>query len=66
MRIDRYTKVLLTLIAASLMAIAFDGLFEVKPAEAVTQTYCSGTLTTRIAGADSPGLGGFNVSVTCM
>ena len=66
MIIDRYTKVILTVIAASLMVLAVGEVVDVEPALATsTQVRCTGNLTANAFGGAEPIVGGYSVQVRC-
>ena len=63
MKIDIFTKILLTIIAIALSTIAANQL--INPAIAYSSIQCKGELTVSSFGADTPISGGYNVDVTC-
>jgi len=66
MRSDLYVKVVLTIIAACLMALAFRGASLIPAVRASTETKCTGEIKATSAGAMQASLGAtYKIEVTC-
>lgn len=62
---DRYTKILLTIIAACLVALVARELPLVAPAHAQSGIRCDGELKANSWGGTEKSLGGYRVDITC-
>jgi hypothetical protein len=65
MRVDLYTKVVLTLIACGLLIIAFRVGPAVTSAAAQAAITCEGQLKANAKGGTAPGVGGYRIEVSC-
>ena len=66
MRSDLYVKVLLTVIAACLMALTFRGAAVIPGVRAATETKCTGEMKATSAGPMQASLGAtYKIDVTC-
>ncbi len=66
MKTDRYTKVVLTIIAICLILLAFDISLVGQARAAVSGTYfCSGEAEASVYGGIEPQIGGYDFQFTC-
>ena len=65
MRVDLYTKVVLTLIACSLAILALRGGPAVQAAAAQAAITCQGQLKANPGGGTAPNVGGYQLQVSC-
>ena len=65
MKTDWYTKVILTVIASTLLVIAFKQYQPVKDAKAAGYSMCSGQMTANAYGGEKPMVGGYSISLNC-
>jgi hypothetical protein len=62
---DRYTKIVLTIIAVCLVALVARELTLVEPARALDSLRCDGELRANSWGATEKTIGGYRVEITC-
>ena len=65
MAIDLYTKLVLTLIACGLLALALRSGPSVESAVAQAAITCQGQLKANANGGDAPNVGGYQLQVSC-
>jgi len=65
MKVDLYTKCVLTVIALALTIIAVTSLVAVRPAFAQSDTDCSGELKANAFGGTTASIGGYSISLNC-
>jgi len=65
MHVDLYTKVVLTLIACCLVILALRTGPRVQTAAAQAAITCEGQLKANARGGTAPGVGGYQIQVSC-
>ena len=65
MRLDLYTRVLLTIIAICLTVLTLRAVWPVPEAKAAASTTCTGELKANAWGGIEASIGGYRIQITC-